>query len=177
MRKVHYVLAELEDQDVQWLARAGQRRQVSAGTLLLRQDQRSQAVFIILAGALDVDLAGIGRVALLHPGEMLGEMSFVDNSGHSATIRAAEDSLVLELANTTLLEKVETDAAFGLRFYRAIALFLADRLRTTQQRKAKGASLALPSGQSETTQDEAAATPGAERFDRMIRLLAAAPEA
>lgn len=177
MRKVHYLLAELEDQDVQWLARAGHRRHVPAGTVLLQQDQRSQAVYIILSGVLGVDLAGIGRVAMLHPGEMLGEMSFVDNSGHSATIQAAQDSLLLELARPLLLEKVETDAAFGLRFYRAIALFLADRLRTTQQRKAKGASLVLPPGQTEASSEAAAAPHDAERFDRMIRLLSEAPEA
>jgi CRP/FNR family transcriptional regulator, cyclic AMP receptor protein len=40
----------------------------------------------------------------------------------------------LSLNKHILLEKLATDAAFGCRFYKALAVFLADRLREMEYR-------------------------------------------
>lgn len=42
--------------------------------------------------------------------------------------------IVLAISREKLGAKIQRDPSFGLRFYKAIAFFLADRLRTTTGR-------------------------------------------
>jgi hypothetical protein len=44
-------------------------------------------------------------------------------------VTASGEGLALFLDKEALTRKLEADAAFGSRFYRALAVFLADRLR------------------------------------------------
>jgi CRP-like cAMP-binding protein len=178
MRKVLYILGQLDDLDVEWLARAGRKRAVADREAIIRQNQPSAAVFLLIEGRLAVDVEGLGRVALLLPGEILGEMSFVDNALPSATVAGAGPAVVLEIPKAALSARIEEDPGFGLRFYRAMAFFLSDRLRTVQTRKAKTGRIDLQS--SEPQEDEleegvldTVAIAG-DRFDRMLRILAAA---
>jgi CRP-like cAMP-binding protein len=48
-----------------------------------------------------------------------------------ATVTAAKDSRLLAVSRDALQDKLGKDPWFASRFYKAIALFLADRLRTT----------------------------------------------
>jgi hypothetical protein len=45
-----------------------------------------------------------------------------------------EESTVLSIPRGRLTAKLEEDAAFAARFYRALGVFLASRLRKSQQR-------------------------------------------
>ncbi len=179
MRKVLYMLGQLDDLDVQWLSRVGSKRRVAPGEAIIRQGERSPSLFILIEGSLVVDVAGIGRVATLQQGEMLGEMSFVDSAPPSATVLGAGPALVLEVPKDALNEKIAADAGFGMRFYRAIALFLADRLRTAQQRKANGGKVVLEDdgkAQADELDDMLLDTVSlaGDRFDRLLRTLAEA---
>lgn len=179
MRKVLYVLGQLDDLDAEWLARAGTRRRLRDAEVVIEQGRHAPAIFILLAGELAVEVKGVGRVALLAPGEVVGEMSFVDSAPPSATVQAAGDAFVLEVPKAALEAKIAADTGFGLRFYRAIALFLADRLRTAQQRRAteaKGGRIRLDTP--EVLEDELdekvldSVSLGGDRFDRLLRRLA-----
>jgi CRP/FNR family transcriptional regulator, cyclic AMP receptor protein len=65
-------------------------------------------------------------------------MSFVDSAPPSATVTAVGDGMALFLDKEVVSRKLETDLAFGCRFYRALAIFLADRLRGTVRRMGYG---------------------------------------
>ena len=90
----------------------------------------------------------------------------------SATVTARGDGLALFLDRTKLLDKLDRDAGFGARFYRALAMFLADRLRATRQPKA---SRLMDEG--EVVQDELDIgivdhiSAAGERFNRMLKIL------
>ena len=71
------------------------------------------------------------QVARLMTGEVMGEMSFVDSAPPSATVQALETSMVLAIPRRRLNKRLTEDAGFAGRFYRALAMFLAGRLRTT----------------------------------------------
>ena len=179
MRKVLYVLGQLDDLDAQWLARVGRKRRIADGEAILRQDEPSGSVFLLIEGELVVEVAGVGRVAVLQSGEILGEMSFVDNALPSATVIALGPATVLDVQKDALNDKIEADAQFGVRFYRAIAMFLSDRLRSSQQRKASGGKVSLDnSAHSQTDELEASlldsVSIAGDRFDRLLRTLAAA---
>jgi CRP/FNR family transcriptional regulator, cyclic AMP receptor protein len=70
-------------------------------------------------------------VARLGAGEVVGGIAFVDSAPPSATVMAAGDASVLALPHTLLRQRLAEDAPFAARFYRALAIFLADRLRAT----------------------------------------------
>jgi CRP-like cAMP-binding protein len=180
LRKVLYILGQLDDLDVHWLARAGRRREVADGEAIIRQNEASGAVYLLIEGKLAVDVAGIGRVALLQSGEILGEMSFIDNAPPSATVLGSGPALVLEVPKPALLAKIEADPGFGLRFYRAMAFFLSDRLRLAQSRKASGGKISLQEDAMQVDELEEGVLDNValagDRFGRMLAILATAPE-
>src|SRR5262245_16593868 len=130
MRKVLFIFGQLSDTDVLWLARNGRRRRVKRGSVLIRERVPVDTLYIVLEGELDV-VVGVERrrVARLLPGEVVGEMSFIDARPPSATVIAASDAVVFTIAKSTLQRALAADAAFASRFHKAIATFLSDRVR------------------------------------------------
>ncbi len=139
MRKVLYILGQLADADIAWMGRAGQRRNLQPGDRLIEEGRASPHLFIMLDGEVEVSVAGVGAVASLHAGEILGEMSFVDRAPPSATVTASRSSRVLMLEKSLIEARLAENPAFAARFYKALAIFLADRLRTTTLRGRGGA--------------------------------------
>jgi CRP-like cAMP-binding protein len=132
MRKVLFIFGQLADADIDWLAAAGRRERLAAGSVLIREGVAAGALYIVLEGQLAVVQAAPGRereVARLLTGEIVGEMSFIDARPPSATVRAATDVVVHTIPKSRLEEHLNHDVAFAARFYKAVAMFLSDRLR------------------------------------------------
>ena len=178
MRKVLYILGQLDDMDVDWLARQGRKREIPAGEVLVREGMPCPSVFILLEGGMDVTIHGLGCVANLASGEMIGELSFVDSAPPSATVTAQTVCVVLDVDKTLLAAQLARDDGFARRFYQAIAMFLADRLRGTVRRMGYGAGANLDSPDVLTDElDEKlldAVSLAGDRFDRLVRTLATA---
>lgn len=134
MRKVLYILGQLDDADIAWMGRTGRRRNLASGEVLIEEGRASPHLFIVLDGEVAVTVSGVGAVASLHAGEILGEMSFVDKSLPSATVSASRATRVLMLEKSAIEQRLQENAAFAGRFYKALAIFLANRLRTTTLR-------------------------------------------
>jgi CRP/FNR family cyclic AMP-dependent transcriptional regulator len=101
----------------------------------------------------------------------MGEISFVDARLPSASVVPLEDSHVFAVPKDLLLEKLETDSGFSSRFYRALAVFLADRLRTTTAHLGYGT---WPADAKTDEIDDAALDDislAARRFDEMLHRL------
>jgi bacteriocin-type transport-associated protein len=136
MRKVLFILSELADGDVDWMIESGTRTAVPGGTRLIEEGKPIDVLYIVLDGQLAVTLAALGSqpIARLQSGEILGELSFLDSRPPSASVTAVERSTVLSIPRVRLTEKLAADPAFAARFYRALGVFLASRLRRSQQR-------------------------------------------
>ncbi|NJK88181.1 MAG: cyclic nucleotide-binding domain-containing protein, partial [Myxococcales bacterium] len=78
------------------------------------------------------ELARIGQ------GEIVGEISFLDERPPIATVKAIAPSLLLAIPRLRLLPKLNRDDGFAARFYRGLSLCLADRMRDTVQRLGYG---------------------------------------
>jgi CRP/FNR family cyclic AMP-dependent transcriptional regulator len=133
MKRVVFILGVLDDEDVDWLIEAGQRRELQAGEVLIREGELCDELFLILDGELEVTVAALndGPIAQLATGEVVGEMSFVDGQPPSATVAALEPSIVLSISCGHLRHKLQQDIWFASRFYRALAILLSSRLRST----------------------------------------------
>ena len=173
MRKVLYLMGIMDDRDVEWLGKSGTAKYVPSGAVLIREGSAIEDVFIVLDGRLSVSVKATGdsEVASLLAGEVVGEMSFVDSRPPSATVVAAQDSYLLVLPRAVLSDKLNADAPFAARFYRAVATLLADRLRKTTSHLGYG------KWTEETDPDELdealmdGASRGAMRFDRLLKQL------
>jgi CRP-like cAMP-binding protein len=138
MRKVLFILGQLNDSDVEWLSTVGERQTIPRGTELIREGSDLETVFLILDGQMSVWAGGRVKLATVASGDILGEMSLVDSSKTSASIRCETDSVVLAISKAALSARLKSDVGFAARFYKALALFLADRMRNTIRRMGYG---------------------------------------
>lgn len=133
MRKILFMFGELNDQDIEWIVSMGDLIQVHDGEALIEQGVQSDSMYIVIEGQLAIDVAGLGRVSTVGAGEVLGEISFVDSRPPTATVSGAGSAKVLAINKDDMTDKLTHDQGFAARFYRALAVFLADRLRSQYQ--------------------------------------------
>lgn len=177
MRTVLYLFGLLTESDIEWMAQNGVQRWVEPREALIREGVPGSALILVLEGELAVTVQGAGEVARLGVGEVAGEMSFVDSAPPSGTVAARVRTRILALDKAALSRKLEGDVGFGYRFYRALAIFLADRLRGTNRRMSYRESGSLAGDA--PLQDELDPnildnlSQAGERFHQLLRLLAA----
>jgi CRP/FNR family transcriptional regulator, cyclic AMP receptor protein len=175
MRKVLYIFGLLTDADIEWIACTGIRRRVKNKEQLIQEGSPVAWVIFLLQGEFLVSAKEVGEIARLGVGEVVGEMSFVDSAPPSATVTAVGEGLALFLDKEAMSRKLETDLAFGCRFYRALAMLLADRLRGTVRRLGYGGVQDLDS--EAIVKDELdfgildVVSVAGDRFDRMLKML------
>lgn len=145
MKKVLFILGELADSDIEWLMKKGRRKTIRNGTVLVQEGENIESLYIVLDGTFSITVKALKNreVARIGTGEVLGEMSCIDSRPPSATVTAAGDAVVLEISRTELVRMLQADFPFAARFYRAMAVFLSDRLRGTMQRMGYGDSETL----------------------------------
>lgn len=125
------VLHGLTDADIDWMLDCGLEQEIAPGSLVVSEGTRPDAIFLIASGILSVFLGadGAGRVAVLGPGQIVGEMSFLEDRPSSASVAALETCSVIGLPASILRPKLEADPGFAARFYRSIARLTSKRLR------------------------------------------------
>lgn len=131
MRKVLFILGQLSDGDVDWLCANGEKRGAAPGTVLIQAGQRLDTMFIVLDGELTVSTAQGKRLATLYSGEIVGEMSLVDANPTSAAVTVQAPSELLAVPHERIRRKLLEDVGFAARFYKALTIFLVDRMRNT----------------------------------------------
>jgi CRP/FNR family transcriptional regulator, cyclic AMP receptor protein len=178
VRKVLYILGQLNDSDIEWLATHGTRRAVADGEVIVHEGASIEALFITLTGQFRVSLGDGKEVARLGAGEVVGEVAFVDAAPPSATVAAVGPAAILELPKAVLQQRLVSNAPFAARFYRALAIFLADRLRATTRRLGYGAEGGLDNETMLTDELDLGVldtvAQAGDRFTRLLRTLAAA---
>jgi CRP/FNR family transcriptional regulator, cyclic AMP receptor protein len=91
----------LTTEQAQVIADGVVKRRYRRGEIIVEQGRKSDALFILLSGRARVITSDSrGReviLAVLEPGDYLGEMSLIDNDPHSATVRAEVQTDVLVL--------------------------------------------------------------------------------
>jgi CRP/FNR family cyclic AMP-dependent transcriptional regulator len=131
VKRVLYLLSELTDEDAEWLVRVGEVRRIATGSVLIREGERLASVYVVIDGWLTVTVAGGIKLARVGGGDILGELSLVDSRPASATVTADGRVALLEIPKAVLQERLDRDKGFASRIYRALSVFLADRMRST----------------------------------------------
>jgi len=173
VRKVLFIFSALSDGDVEWLASTGERVHLDPGTVLIQVGSRIDSLYFVLDGQLEVRTRAGDPIARLESGEILGEMSLVDPAPTAVSVHVVTEATVLRLPDDVVREKLATDLGFASRFYHALCVFLADRLRHTTTRFGYGKASEEARGEDELNEDllDTVHLAGA-RFERMLKRLA-----
>lgn len=109
------------------------KRRYKRGENIVEQGSKSNALFILLSGrARVVSVDAKGReviLAVLHPGDYIGEMSLIDGEAHSATVQAEVQTDVMMLGRVAFLQCLPENTSMSFAIMRGLALRLrrADR--------------------------------------------------
>lgn len=134
MKKVLYILGSLDEEDVVWFASVGQVHTIEVGGRLVDAGAPLTHFKILLEGKFGVYLEDGPAVAGLGAGDVVGEMSLVEKKPPSTSVVAEQPGRYLSIPLVLLQDRLQTDIAFAARLYKALALFLSDRLRETTHR-------------------------------------------
>ena len=104
------------------------------GDVILQEGCNCQSIYLLTKGLVRVERATLGTgvaIAFLQPGELFGEMSFLEEVETSAKVIAETESEVFILKNTALNSLLKSSSELSTRFYHSLAHSLSSRLRTT----------------------------------------------
>ena len=98
-------------------------------TVILREGEVSDSIFLISLGSVQVMLRGTGgplrSLAILQAGEIFGEMAVLERRPRSATVVAREQCLLLEVAGEELRKLLAAHLEVQVKLYTLVR----DRLR------------------------------------------------
>lgn len=157
LREALIVFAELHDSDIDWLIAAGRVHQIAAGTILIRRNRPIEALHVLLDGAialttseeennplatvfsnLEENPAIEKEFARLSRGDIVGETPFVEAQCLTVNVRAVRESQILSIPQWRLSAKLLHDIGFAARFYRVLAMLLADKQQAIVSRLGYG---------------------------------------
>ena len=131
MRKVLHILGYFSDEDIAWMTEVGRKLTINSNEYLIKTEVELTAIFFVLNGVFQVESNEGVEVAKVKKGEILGEMSFIEEEMPVANVRALESADVIALDHDFMNDRFISDRGFEARFYKAISLFLSSRLRST----------------------------------------------
>ncbi len=102
-------------------------RTYKAGTVLFREGEEGDNMYIIQSGRVQITRRVGGQdavLAVLPAGEFFGEMSIINNRPRSATAMVLEDSVLLEIDGRTFEAMIRGNSEIAVRMVKK----LADRL-------------------------------------------------
>jgi CRP-like cAMP-binding protein len=127
LRKVRF-FEELTDEDLERVARLGQRRKYAAGDALVERDSQQGGLFVLLSGTAAVEVGGTTHT--LGPGDFFGEMALLGRTRRSASVTASEPVEALVIETTYFDPFLMQNPSVAV----AILHGVVERLRAVQER-------------------------------------------
>jgi CRP/FNR family cyclic AMP-dependent transcriptional regulator len=116
--------AELSDDQCEMLAEVTSACGIRDAAFLIEEGQKDDALHVITSGMMEVvsQTGGGDMVTLqiLRPGDMIGEMGFIDGVEHSAGLRAMGNTELLRLDRTSFEGLLQKDPDLVYKVMRAI---------------------------------------------------------
>jgi len=122
-------LVYLTANDWALIADKATRLEFKAGDLVVQKGKATNGIFLLLKGSAKVQIPSQKRAPVIGPGEVCGEISFIDELPATANVVAEERSEVFYLERSILQSLFELFPHLGSRFYRSLASSLSRRLR------------------------------------------------
>ena len=88
MKKVLFLLGHLTDFDIEWMIHNGSKKNLKNDQELISKGEEIENIYIILSGKLAIT-DGKHEIASIGPGEIVGEMSFLESRAPSVSVIAS----------------------------------------------------------------------------------------
>jgi CRP/FNR family cyclic AMP-dependent transcriptional regulator len=115
----------------------GEVKRIADGAFLIRAGEIDSTLFAVEEGHLDIVVMEEGKmvvVATVGPGDVLGEVSFIDDSPRAVSVKAGEETTVRSWDKRTLSEALAFDPQLLAKFAVAMCELLVERLRDMSRR-------------------------------------------
>jgi CRP/FNR family transcriptional regulator, cyclic AMP receptor protein len=129
-------LEDLTRNDWTLIESKAKRISVSLGQEIIKEGARIDHLYVLRQGSASVQLEGTTSqavLATLGSGDVFGEMAFLGDSTATASVVAKDEVEIDAIWADDLRELIATFPGFGARFYRSLAVILAQRLRQTSR--------------------------------------------
>lgn len=130
------IFSHFTDQQLAQLAQCISRGVYPPGTAVVREGDSTQDAYLIQSGGVRIQRKtpyGLFSLALLQPGTLFGETSFVDHHPRSGDAVTTEETELLALSPAVVQSLVEQDQRFQLALYWTFWKSLSSKLRLTNQ--------------------------------------------
>ena len=119
------------------IERIGEVKIIAADGYLIRASEIDSTLFTVEDGHLDIIAFRDGQptvVATVGPGDVLGEVSFIDDSPRTVSVKAGEETTVRAWDKKSLSEALAFEPQLFAKFAVAMCELLVERLRDTARR-------------------------------------------
>lgn len=135
----------LTEAERQALMSRSKRLYFKNGDFIIEEGETIDKIYVVGSGQTRIthDLNGTISAEFAGPlgtGDFIGEVTFIDGRGASATITADGDVEIISIDRSVIEEMLAADPTFAGRLYRSMLLTMCKRLRTTNIRVLIGAS-------------------------------------
>ena len=130
-------LVHLTSNDWTLIADKAIRVHFRAGQNIIQRGQQSNGVYLLVKGNARVQTPSQPTAPTLGPGEVCGEMAFLEEAAATATVVADGEVEAYHLDNAALQSLFELFPHLASRFYRSLATNLSRRLRDLIRSRAK----------------------------------------
>ena len=127
----HPLFAGLPDDDLERLCGVAAQITIRAGEVLMKEGSTGDALYIPLDGMFEITKRSLEHdlvIAQRGPGDILGEISLLEGTPHSASVRAAADSRLLRISREDFEQLLSRSSTAALAVLRTVAA----RLRNTE---------------------------------------------
>ncbi|MEK7707982.1 MAG: cyclic nucleotide-binding domain-containing protein [Verrucomicrobiota bacterium] len=143
------ILAGFSDAQLQHFAQYTEWQRVPQWTVVVKQGEQGDTMYLILEGELRVRLVVGGKetiLATLGPGEFFGDMALFDRGPRSADVVANVDSTMLKISASDFAKLTEEAPDLAAPFLLAASKTLAARIRADNKRLRDSVSFSNAAG-------------------------------
>lgn len=129
--------AGLDGAELEKLVKVASTEECDANCKLTLEDERSRDLFIVVKGALSVEVNLVPQdphpvsILKIRDGGVAGELSFLDGARRSASLRAVIPTTVIRLPHERMEALFNAEKGIGLTVMRNLAQLVTQRLRST----------------------------------------------
>jgi CRP/FNR family cyclic AMP-dependent transcriptional regulator len=131
------VFGGLAVEHLEWIIEAGTVGDVAAGDQVIGEGEPARSVLVVCEGELEICKRGSHgaevRLAVLHAGDCLGEMSLIDIQPRSATARALTTAILFRLSHADIARLYKAHPQVYAMLVLNIAREISRRLRVADQ--------------------------------------------
>jgi CRP-like cAMP-binding protein len=131
------IFGGLSTQFLDWIIEAGTVGDVAAGVQVIGEGEPAHSVLVLCEGELEIckrgDHGAEVRLAVLRPGDCLGEMSLIDIQPRSASARALTPAVLFRLSHADIARLYRAHPTVYMMLVMNIAREISRRLRVADQ--------------------------------------------